>query len=1112
MKRVAYLLANPANPSREEQAGWHFLTRQAGFKHTKLSLADLTRRPALLQNCDLLWWHYDSEPALPAAACDPGLATAVQAWLAAGGALLLTLLAAPYVCDLGLEAQRPNFLAKGGWPQDCWAAGYHDRRGFAGYGDHPIFAGLQRGVFTWSPQRGSAFAAAFYEAPAAPQQGSVIAVGRAYIRLDEHWRLITEYQAGAGRVLTIGSFLFFDHAANLYRRHLEAFVRNCLAYLLEPPAQAVRTHWPLPPATVKQVLSGTRSHSIRTQEQWRVAASGLGFAARPASDNFFDLGGRRILLMGHERGGLDEIWCPPFRGLQHLRTAFRIGEGGWLGSDTLTPVVTITPETLQREYRLPGAVITEHTFADLHDPAAALHYRVEAQTTVEIFLTAVCDLRLMWPYSEQATGNLLFGWQEGPAAVFIQDESSTRCVMFGGSRMPEARLAGHYARITEGAGQLHGEPTALLQVAMGLRYVLAAGAQELTIVFAGSAQGEGEARQAYRRLLQHPARSLRRQARHFERLLRDAALVVTPDETFNAGLRWALAASDRFFVATPGVGAGFMAGFATTASGWKGGHEISGRPGYAWYFGRDSVWTALAALAYGDFTKVKQTLELLGTHQDVDGKIFHELTMNGQAHFDAADATPLYVMLMGRYLRASGDRDFVRQQFPRVQRAMGCCLATDRDGDHFIENTHVGHGWVEGGALFPAHAEFYLNACWTAALWEAGNLAKALGQDRLLRRWARHWQTVRHRLPVRFWNKQTRFYNFAKRTDGTFVDEKTIMPAVAIYLGLIPRKRAEICLQELAGLRFSTDWGVRLVSCDSPIYDPAGYHTGSVWPLFTGWLALAEYRSYRPTQGFVHLMNNLLRYRDWAAGCVPEVLHGEQYRPAGVCPHQAWSEAMVLLPVLEGMLGLECDALRHHVTLRPALPPQWDFFEVKNVRLGRHRLHLRMHRRGKETVYSFRTDSTMPMTLRFQAILPLGTEVKLLRLNDSRQFGGMQITHYRDFPELEFELYGHARLAFHHDGGIGVMPPVSLPRVNEPSRGFRLLREEWACGILQLTVEGRPGREYELELFDPDHTIRNVENARIVARHGSMVVLGFELQRRGPENGPVTGNIMVTAA
>ena len=112
----------------------------------------------------------------------------------------------------------------------------------------------------------------------------------------------------------------------------------------------------------------------------------------------------------------------------------------------------------------------------------------------------------------------------------------------------------------------------------------------------------------------------------------------TPDESLNDLFRFAVHGTDRFFLETPGLGTSYVAGYGTADRGWNGGHAVSGRPGYAWYFGRDSVWTACAALAGGLHDRARSVLEFLGRHQDLSGKILHELTTSGYAHFDAADA------------------------------------------------------------------------------------------------------------------------------------------------------------------------------------------------------------------------------------------------------------------------------------------------------------------------------------------------------------------------------------------------------------------------------------------------------------------------------------------
>ena len=169
-------------------------------------------------------------------------------------------------------------------------------------------------------------------------------------------------------------------------------------------------------------------------------------------------------------------------------------------------------------------------------------------------------------------------------------------------------------------------------------------------------------------------------------------MITTPDKEFNQGYRWAMVRSDQFLQTTSGVGTSMMAGFSTTATGWNGRQAVSGRPGYAWYFGRDGEWSGMALDAMGGFDKVKKVLAMFVKYQALDGKIFHELTSSGSVHYDAADATPLFILLAGHYLHYSGDISFIHSIWPSIEKAISYCYSTDTDHDGLIENTNVGHG------------------------------------------------------------------------------------------------------------------------------------------------------------------------------------------------------------------------------------------------------------------------------------------------------------------------------------------------------------------------------------------------------------------------------------
>jgi hypothetical protein len=70
-------------------------------------------------------------------------------------------------------------------------------------------------------------------------------------------------------------------------------------------------------------------------------------------------------------------------------------------------------------------------------------------------------------------------------------------------------------------------------------------------------------------------------------------------------------------------------------------------------------------------------------------------------------------------------------------------------------------------------------------------------------------------------------------------------------------------------------------------------------------------------------------------GAVTELLSGDFFEPFGrSTSHQLWSSAMVAIPVLRGMFGIEADGLHHSLKVTPHLPADWDKAEVKRLHVG----------------------------------------------------------------------------------------------------------------------------------------------------------------------------------
>src|SRR5439155_1434052 len=98
-----------------------------------------------------------------------------------------------------------------------------------------------------------------------------------------------------------------------------------------------------------------------------------------------------------------------------------------------------------------------------------------------------------------------------------------------------------------------------------------------------------------------------------------------------------------------------LAGFRTSGE--------SERPGFAWLFGRDALWTALALDAEGDVAATRTALDFLKKYQRADGKIPHEISQSAAFipwftdypyPWNSADATPRSPERRGRGRSAPG--------------------------------------------------------------------------------------------------------------------------------------------------------------------------------------------------------------------------------------------------------------------------------------------------------------------------------------------------------------------------------------------------------------------------------------------------------------------------
>jgi glycogen debranching enzyme len=419
----------------------------------------------------------------------------------------------------------------------------------------------------------------------------------------------------------------------------------------------------------------------------------------------------------------------------------------------------------------------------------------------------------------------------------------------------------------------------------------------------------------------------------------------TPDRELNEAVRWAEVAIEQAKVTNDDA--------TSLVAGWYGSGD-SARPGFGWYFGRDALWSLYAVNSYGDFELSRQVLEFLSQRQRADGKMMHEFSMTANMvdwkslpyEYAAADATPLFIMAMKDYVETSGDVTFLKSHWQNVKNAYQYMRSHSDSADGVYDNTN-GTGWVEAWPPKMPHQEMYLAALDQQSTDDFSRLARLEAEDDLAASAAQKAKDIRAFLDQYRANNGT--LAFSRNADGSFDFTPTVYPSVAWWTGELKLDQTGAMFEQWAGHHFSTDWGVRAVADTSPVYDPIAYHQGTVWPLFTGWISMAEYRDGQPLAGYAHLMENAGLTWSQDLGSVTEVLSGAFFQPLGrSSSHQLWSSAMVITPAVRGLLGIQADVLHRNLIVRPHVPASWDSVVLHNLPFGSTELAVEFRRRGAE--------------------------------------------------------------------------------------------------------------------------------------------------------------------
>ena len=401
----------------------------------------------------------------------------------------------------------------------------------------------------------------------------------------------------------------------------------------------------------------------------------------------------------------------------------------------------------------------------------------------------------------------------------------------------------------------------------------------------------------------------------------------------------------------------------------------AGAPWAMTLFGRDSLlasWMGLLAdpdLALGTLQTLArfQGREVNPATEEEPGRILHELragegpslSLGAHAYYGSADATPLFVMLLGELRRWGLAREAVDELLPHADRAIEWIEDWgDRDGDGYVECQRGSdrglrnQGWKDSddavrfadgrladGPVALAEVQGYVYGAYLARAFFAAEAGDTPLSTRLRQR-AKELKAAFNR---DFWLEDKGWIAMGLDRDKRPVDALTSSMGHCLWTGILDADKADAVAKRLLSPEMFSGWGIRTLSSAMVGYNPISYHCGSVWPHDNAIAAagLMRYGFVREAQRVVLAM---IDAGTAGGGRLPELFAGLERLELPMvvsyptsCSPQAWAAASPLL-LLRTLLRLDPWVPRGKVWLHPSLPEQIHRLHVGRIPLAGSRV------------------------------------------------------------------------------------------------------------------------------------------------------------------------------
>ena len=377
------------------------------------------------------------------------------------------------------------------------------------------------------------------------------------------------------------------------------------------------------------------------------------------------------------------------------------------------------------------------------------------------------------------------------------------------------------------------------------------------------------------------------------------------------------------------------------------GYLYAGLPWFKGLFGRDSLITSWQLLPI-DPSIARNTLRFLARWQgeksnriteEEPGRILHIFDYEPNnivisvlklihrfaralPYYGCVDATPLFVIVAGEYLKVTRDKQLIEEIWPNIENAINWLINYgDLDGDGFIEyqrKTPFGvknQNWKDSMPYMkmkPPVAVVEVQGYAYDAFKRAAQMGRELGRD--CSDWEDRAARLKREFNDKFWMEDSGFFALALDGGKKQVSEIASNAGHLLFTDIVDGDREKRMVERLFEGDLFTPYGIRCHSSSSPHFDRTIPHLGLCWP-HDSWII----RVGLERQGYID-----------EARTIDEALL-RTYRELGSLPE--FIDVVDSKPVIAKSYK---KLLRWHIPLRKPCDPQaWTSGAILNIINGR---------------------------------------------------------------------------------------------------------------------------------------------------------------------------------